>query len=399
MHLSHLALTHFRNYAQEEISPSPGANILLGNNAQGKSNLLEALVCLSTTRSFRTSSERNLINRAYIDEPIPYARLSAHVEDGPVRSIELVITIDREGSNGGVRRHLRLDGVPHRLTDALGSLPSVLFTPDDIALVAGPPADRRRYLDVLLCQADRRYCRALALYNRALVQRNHLLRLIRSRHTDPEQLPYWDQLLAENGAIIAGTRRRALAAIAHTAAGIHASLAAGQGLDIGYAPGSEAGDEEAALLLQYTAGRRTDVERGVTTQGPHRDDVTVRLEGLDVAGFGSRGQMRTIALTLRLAEAAYLAQALGMRPLLLFDDVMSELDADRRRALEAAMADTPQSFVTDLDERPFSPGFLARAHLFRVSGGNITLIRDEAEGAFPEYPLDEDTAAGSEPPF
>ncbi|MGQ9553031.1 MAG: DNA replication/repair protein RecF [Anaerolineae bacterium] len=387
MRLSYLSLTHFRNYVQEEVRPAEGANLLLGDNAQGKSNLLEAIVCLSTTRSYRTSVDRNLINHAFLDEPIPYARVTAHLESGPVRLVELVITLEREMEMLRSRKHLRLDGVPHRLLDALGSLPTVLFTPDDVSLVSGPPADRRRYLDVLLCQASLHYCRSLSLYNRSILQRNHLLRLIRHRRSDPEQLHYWDQLLAEHGAVITSTRRRALEFIAEAAAAIHAGLAVGEGLGISYRPGiepelacAEVGALAQGMLSLYLASHRADIERGVTAWGPHRDDISITLGQEEAGVFGSRGQMRTIALSLRLVEAEYLARELGRRPVLLFDDVMSELDSKRRRALESAMLDSSQSFVTDLDETPFSPRFIAKARLFRVAAGTIRAITPPESG-------------------
>jgi len=404
MRLTHLALAHFRNYAQEDVEPAPGANVLLGDNAQGKSNLLEAIVCLSTTRSYRTSVDRHLINRAFLDEVIPYSRLVAHLEGGPVHTIELVVTLEQENGLVRARRHLRLDGAPHRLLDALGSLPTVLFTPDDILLVGGPPAGRRRYLDVLLCQASRPYCRALSLYNRSLLQRNSLLRLLRQRQSDPDQLHYWDELLAEHGAELTAARASAVAEIAAEATEVHGRLAGGEQLGVAYRPagdyayaGSDTAAVAAALRLQYGAHRQTDIERGLTTIGPHRDDLGILLAGQDVSAFGSRGQMRTIALALRLAEADYLATTLGRQPVLLMDDVMSELDAKRRHALEEAMLDSSQSFVTDLDQAPFSPHFLAAARLFRICAGRLVAFRPGDGGS--AYPRGEDTWAESEPPF
>jgi DNA replication and repair protein RecF len=270
----------------------------------------------------------------------------------------------------------------------------VLFTPDDLSLVSGSPSDRRRYLDVLLCQASREYCHALSQYNRSLLQRNHLLRLIRGRHSDPEQLPYWDQLLAENGAVITTFRGQALSALRQYARAIHGTLAPGQDLAVAYMPGTACEATSSALCALYGSCRRRDLERGITTQGPHRDDFSLMLDGLDVAGFGSRGQMRTIALTLRLAEAAYLTERLGTKPLLLLDDVMSELDVHRRRALEQAMMGTPQSFVTDLDQAPFSPAFLAVACLLRVRDGHASRVNRDARDVAEQGPFAAGTGAG-----
>lgn len=388
MWVTRLALTHFRNYVHEEVQLAPGANLLLGGNAQGKSNLLEALVCLSTTRSYRTATERNLIGRQFLAEPIPYARLVAHLEGAPVRTVELVITVEAEDGAPRTVRHLRLDGVAHKVIDALGVLPTVLFTPEDVALIAGPPIGRRRFLDILLCQASREYCRALSLYNRSLAQRNSLVRLIRARHSDPSQLDYWDELLASNGAVITSQRHQAILQMQECAAPLHASLAAAEPLRLVYCPNlspsegsSDLPDLREAMLAAYRSCRATDIERGVTTVGPHRDDFAVMLNGLDAGNFGSRGQMRSAALSLRLAEAVYLAQALGRQPLLLFDDVMSELDSSRRRALEGIMLEQSQSLITGLDEAPFSPGFLAQAHLYRVQAGRVLAVPSSADAA------------------
>ena len=405
MHVSHLSLTHFRNYAQQDLSPAEGANLLLGGNAQGKSNLLEALVVLSTTRSFRTSVDRHLVNRACLDEPLPYARLGAGIEGSEHRSIELVITLELANGTLHSRKHLRLDGTQRRLMDALGVLPTVLFTPEDVALASGPPATRRRYLDVLLCQVSREYCRALSLYNRSLVQRNHLLRLIRSRRSDPAQLEYWDSLLADSGAVIARHRQEAISTLAAQAAAEHARLAAGESLCLRYLPGAELDATEdtaqavaEAMRRQYLRARSDDLERGVTTLGPHRDDFAIQIGGEDASTYASRGQMRTAALTLRLVEADYVAHQLGREPVLLFDDVMSELDSARRRALEEAMLDSRQSFVTALDASPFSRRFTAAARIFQVSSGAAEPINGPAEGADAEPPDDAGTPPGSEPP-
>ncbi len=401
MWITRLTLIHFRNYAQEDLRPSPGANVFLGSNAQGKSNLVEAVTLLSTSRSFRTSVDSTLINRSFLDEPIVHARVAAELHGGPYRQIELVITQETTnalGTPGPTRKHLRLDGAPHRLLDGLGVLPTVLFTPEDVSLVGGAPAGRRRFLDVLLCQASREYCRALGQYNRALTQRNHLLRLIRRRRTDPEQLYYWDRLLAGSGAEVTRRRATAIAAMRQPAAETHSSLASEESLAISYCPGTpwrghdageSATEEELHTILE--GSRQADLERGVTTAGPHRDDLAILIDGSEAASFASRGQMRTAALTLRLVEGLYLEQALGRRPILLFDDVMSELDSRRRRALESVMVDSSQSFITGLDAAPFTRAFLRTARVWTVCDGAAGPLSGPGEDVAPVVPLDADT--------
>jgi len=365
MYISRLSLQNFRNYNQAEATPTSGVNLILGSNAQGKSNLLEAIVCLSTTKSFRTSNDWRLVNQASLDEPIPFARLRAELE----------------------------------VMEALGCMPTVLFTPEDIELVSGSPAIRRRFLDVLLCQADRDYCRALAIYNRALTQRNHLLRLIQTRNSDPEQLHYWDQILAEQAAIIIRSRQEAIVHMVSEAGRVHSELSHGEELALIYRTNTAvtagelgAADVAALLLQQYATTHSQDIKRGLTSVGPHRDDVLISLDRAEASGFASRGQMRTIALTLRLAQATYLRQTLGHPPLLLFDDVMSELDRRRRTALERAMLDSSQTFVTALDVTPFSPRFLQAARVYHVSGGHIAAVNQLQEGDDWERPPCEDIA-------
>ncbi len=408
MWITRLTLVHFRNYAQEDLRPSPGANVFLGSNAQGKSNLVEALTLLSTSRSSRTSVDATLIDTDSLDEPIVHARVAAELEGGPHRQIELVITQERaSGSDslGATRKYLRLDGAPRRLLDGLGVLPTVLFTPEDVSLVGGAPVGRRRFLDILLCQASREYCRSLSQYNRALTQRNHLLRLIRRRRTDPEQLYYWDRLLAGSGAALTRHRAAAIAAMSQPAAETHSGLAAGERLAISYHPGApwtspggaqSASEEELQAILEDS--RPADLERGATTVGPHRDDLATLIDGSEASAYASRGQMRTAALTLRLVEALYLEQALGRRPVLLFDDVMSELDSRRRRALESVMVDSSQSFITGLDAAPFTSAFLRTARVWTVRGGTALHLSAPGEDVAPALPLDGDTETESESP-
>ena len=374
MWVTRLALTHFRNYAQEEMRPASGVNLLLGDNAQGKSNLLEALVCLSTTRSFRTTVERSLINRALVDEPIPYARLVAHLESGPVRVVELVITIEPENGTPRSVRHLRLDGVPRRLMDALGTLPTVLFTPDDVALVAGPPAGRRHYLDVLLCQASRDYCRALLLYNRSLLQRNSLLRRIGEHEARPDELTYWDDEMAAQGAYIILARQEALAQLDTMARDINGQLTDGQEhLHIVYRSTLDTSSDISGAFRDALAHKRQrDIAAGMSLVGPHRDDLSFLADGVDMRVYGSRGQQRTVALSLKFAEARYMCGIAGEEPILLLDDIMSELDGHRRLWVLQSIDGGGQVIITATETDHYTREFLSRTAVMRVHDSTIT---------------------------
>jgi DNA replication and repair protein RecF len=398
MRVLRLQLRQFRNYWQLDFAPAAGPNIFLGANAQGKSNLLEALVLLSTARSHRTSADHNLIHTSALDDPLPYAYLAANLEGGPHRQVDLVITARRENSAITTQRAARLDGKRCRLLDVLGALPTVLFTPEDLSLLTGPPALRRRYLDLLLCQVSPAYSRALATYNKALLHRNSLLRLLKQRRGDREQLHFYDKLLAEHGATLVAHRAGAVAEMSPAATKLHAQMAAGDELSLSYMPALPSWDGranpqllEATLLGSLQSLWAQDIERGSTSLGPHRDDLRLQLNGQPATAFASRGQLRTAALSLRLTEAWYMEGKLGREPVLLLDDVMSELDQSRRLALEEILRQKEQSFLTALEESVFSPGFLASAALYAICAGELKpYLRRGA--AVPEPPRDEGPA-------
>jgi len=215
LHLTHLALTNFRNYTRLELDLPPGVTLLQGDNAQGKTSLLEAIHYLATGRAPQAEVERELINWLASDDPLPFAKVAAEVaHDHEVQRIEItLLAANGSGQTPGFRKQVRINGVPRRAIDLVGTLRVVLFIPQDIDLVAGAPARRRRYLDVALCQMNPLYCRALASYNQALAQRNALLRTLRERGGDPQQLHFWDDQLAEHGARIIAERQRLIVAL------------------------------------------------------------------------------------------------------------------------------------------------------------------------------------------
>jgi DNA replication and repair protein RecF len=398
--LNHLSLTNFRNYARLEISFPGRLSVFQGVNAQGKTNLLESIHLLATARSPRAGAERELINWLALESPLPYARLSAEIGDGETTErLELVLEL---GGNGGalgpvVRKQVRINGVPRRGLDLIGRLRVVLFLPEDISLVSGAPGERRRYLDIALCQVDSGYCRALTDYNKALAQRNALLRRLRDEGGDRGQLAFWDQQLAEQGGRVLGRRALAVQVLDEVARLRHRELSGGlEWLTLTYlpsppystseAPTAGAGHERQAsggyerltaaeiaeaLIAQLKAYRAREVAAGTSLFGPHRDDLAFLAGGRDLRTFGSRGQQRTAALALKLAEVEMMRQVTGESPLLLLDDVMSELDEARRHALLDALAGVDQAFVTTTDWGDFSGELLEHAHRFRVEAGRL----------------------------
>jgi DNA replication and repair protein RecF len=392
MRLTHLALTNFRNYARLELDLPPGPVLLVGQNAQGKTNLLEAVYLLATTRSLRASSDTELIRRDVQDDPLAAARVVGQAQRRGGRT-QVDVAIARRvaspaGPSNGAHavKRLRVNGVPHRAAGVVGHVLAVLFTSLDIDLITGPPAGRRRYLDITLSQLDPAYLRALQRYTRVVQQRNSLLRQIDEGRAGPDQLASWDEELVTQGATIVAARAGAIAELNVRAARVHQCLSDGQErLAMAYLP--QLGDDdaeafelpEAAALrnrLRAALGRRRrrEIAAGVSLIGPHRDDLRFTLDGESAAAFGSRAQQRTVALALRLAEAELLEARSGEAPVLLLDDILSELDERRRTAVLSTIASAEQCLITTADLDRFTGDFVRSASIFSVSAGTVELL-------------------------
>ena len=392
MKLTRLQLFDFRNFHRLDLPLDSGPAVFVGDNAQGKTNLLEAIYLLATMRSPRAETDAQLVRQEALGDVLPAARAVGEIETaaGPLK-VEVALGL-RPGPQGPIASKVaRVNGVPKRLADAVGRLIAVLFTAEDLDLVVGSPSLRRRFLDITLSQLDSRYAAARARYERALLQRNHLLRRIREREASPDELPFWDDSLARDAGRIFHARAEAIGALARQAREAHAALAPSEELSITYLPRLEAGppdlaaDGPEAATEAYTAalkrGLSRDVAAGMTLQGPHRDDLTFSLNGHPAAGFVSRAQQRTIALSLRLAEARFLLDRRRESPVLLLDDVLSEMDAARRRSVLSSLAQYDQVLVTGSDLDRFPPQLLDRAALFAVAGGSVSPLVEQGTGA------------------
>jgi DNA replication and repair protein RecF len=385
MRLTHLSLHNFRNYVRLDLDLQAGVTLLLGDNAQGKTNLLEAIYYLATSRSPYAGADRELVNWLAVDqEPLPYARLVGRMLRGG-SNLTIEITLTQQANNGArYRKQIRLNGVAKRAMDLLGQLNVVLFLPEDIALVSGSPSRRRRYLDATLCQIDPAYCRALARYNQIVTQRNALLRDLRERGGDPAQLVYWDEQLVEHGSYLVARRGETLVALDELAHAVHAELTEGtERLHLRYVPSVEhagPGDADAvgdAFHVQLEALRQREVAAGMTLVGPHRDEVRFLVNEVDAGVYGSRGQQRTAALALKLAEVDLMRHETGEQPVLLLDDVLSELDTHRRRFLLHYLDDGPQqAIITATDPHIMPETFLRRCQLWRVQMGRLSEMAD-----------------------
>ena len=353
MQITELTLRSYRSYETLYLAFDPGVQIFLGANAQGKTNIIEALYYAAFGRSHRTSSDAELIR---VGADGAHIGLSFRRHDVPG---ELSFTFAR-----GARRRITYAGESLRQRDLVGILPMVLFSPEDLFLVKGAPALRRRYLDAELSQASPAYYGELLRYTRILKQRNAVLKDIRERLAAPDDLPPWDAQLAKSAAYIVTRRIAAVAQLGALSARVQAVLAAGEELALAYEIAGAGAEDFAeddmteALHVWYNKmlceGRARDIARAATGVGPHLDDLVLRVGGMSLRSYGSQGQQRTGALALKLAELFYLQENIGEAPILLLDDVMSELDADRRRALlDFIRHEHIQTFITATDAAYF----------------------------------------------
>lgn len=385
-----LQLTNFRNYQHAALDLPPGRLLFLGDNAQGKSNLLEAAYLLASGRSVRAGNDSEVIGWAAEYDTQPFARLETSVErrNGDVQ-LEAIVVGPATAPGAGASRagkRLRVNGVPRRGVDFVGQLRAVLFTADDLDIISGPPAGRRQFLDGALSQLDRAYYTAQQRYNRIMQQRNATLRRIKEGVAAPDELALWDETFTREGAVIIAARRNAVGRLARLAAASHAGLSGETPETLGLAYQPQLGDEWRDLLPQdatpetvqplfaaaLAAQRRRETAAGISLVGPHRDDVAIDLNGMSAASYGSRAQIRTAALALRLAEAELLRAAEDDPPVLLLDDIVSELDERRRASVLAGLQGFDQVWFTATSDAWLPPDFVASATVYDVRSGAVT---------------------------
>jgi len=364
-YLRALRLVNFRNYPDDTVVLAPGLNVVVGDNAQGKTNLLEAISFAVTGSSPRTPNDSEVVRWGQ-----DFARTEARVslDDGASAS-ERTVAI---GYAPGQKKRLSVDGAaaPSLTNYAAGGagVRAVTFFPDDIRIVKGAPADRREFLDGLLSTLRPSYARAAIEYAKAIQQRNQLLRRIRDGFSSERTLSTWDMKVLELGEMV--LRGRA-AAIGPLESYFEASLRALYG------------PEKATIRYSYSApldgyaqtlrgAHRADIERGTTSVGPHRDDFEVLLGGVNLTTFGSQGQQRLATLALKFAARDHVRGETGEDPVLLFDDVMSELDERRREHLAEYFLESTQAVITTTNLDYFDEELLERAHVVRICGGAIS---------------------------
>lgn len=403
MYLTRLSLTNFRSFARLDIDVPRRVILLTGGNAQGKTTVLEAVYFLAAFTSFQTHADRQLVNFVAAREPLAVGRLVAEYKRGmSAHRLEVRLILEPVGPVNGqrLRKEILLDGVKRSLADVIGHFNAVIFVPQMTQIIEGAPEERRRYLNLALAQTAPGYARALGEYTQTLTQRNALLKALNERSGDASQLDFWDETIARLGAAIIRARISAVQDIESLARAIHSDLTHGtESLRLDYQPAydplprpngqialrmdtvvdrSSLSEDEIRLgfLERLRQARGEEIARGVTTLGPHRDELRFLANTYDLGDYGSRGQVRTALLALKLAEVEWMKLKTGQWPVLLLDEVLAELDLQRRADLLAYLEKMEQALITTTDLHLFAPAFVAGTETWEVSAGTVGALQN-----------------------
>jgi DNA replication and repair protein RecF len=408
MYLKHLSLTNFRNFTRLDVDIPQRVVLLMGANAQGKTSILEAIYFLAAFTSFQTHADRQIINFTEAkNNSLTVTRLVAEYQRARSKHrLEARLILEPMGvvNSQRLRKEVLLDGVKKPVSDVIGHFNAVIFVPQMSQIIEGAPEDRRRYLNLALAQSTPAYARVLSEYNQALTQRNALLKLLGERGNilsatkgggSSDQLEAWDDALTRLGSQIILWRIEALQQIEHLASRVHHELTHGSEiLRLAYEPaydplpkpngqlglkidtvvdrsGLDLKEIQNGFRASLSALRSLEIGRGVTTIGPHRDEIRFLANDIDLGNYGSRGQVRTALLSLKLAEVNWMRDRTGEWPVILLDEVMAELDLQRRGDLLKYVGETEQVLFTTTDLNVFTPAFASKAEVWRVEGGKI----------------------------
>jgi DNA replication and repair protein RecF len=399
MYLKHLSLTNFRNFTRLDIDVPRRVVVLLGANAQGKTSVLEAVYFLAAFTSFQTHADRQIVNFTEAkNNSLTVTRLIAEYQRGDSKHrLEARLILEPTGVLNAqrLRKEVLLDGVKKHVSEVIGHFNAVIFVPQMSQIIEGAPEERRRYLNLALAQSTPGYARVLSEYSQALTQRNALLKLLGERGGSGDQLGVWDETLARLGAQIVLWRIEAIQQIERLASRVHNELTRGtEILRLSYEPafdplpkpngqldlrintvvdrsGLELREIESSFRERLRERRSEEIARGVTTIGPHRDELRFLANNIDLADYGSRGQVRTTLLSLKLAEVNWMKERTGEWPVILLDEVMAELDVNRRADLLKYIGESEQVLFTTTDLNLFTPDFTAKAELWIVENGTV----------------------------
>jgi len=393
VYLKRLSLTNFRNFTRLDMDVPRRSVLLVGDNAQGKTSILEAIYFLAALTSFQTNADRQMVNFLEARNTPAVGRIvGEYVRGTRTHKLEVRLILEPTGVNGQrLRKEILLDGVKKQASDVIGKFSAVVFVPQMSQIIEGGPDERRRYLNLALAQAIPAYAGVLSDYTKALEQRNALLKILNERAGNADQLEVWDETLARLGAQIILWRIAAVQELEKQAARIHLELTRrDEVLRLAYEPsfdplpkialkldapvdrsGLELKDIQRGFLDRLRGARSEEIARGMTTIGPHRDELRFLANKIDLGDYGSRGQIRTALLSLKLAEVAWIKSRTAQWPVILLDEVMAELDLGRRADLLKYLGETEQSLLTATDLNMFTPEFVEGAKVWRVENGKV----------------------------
>lgn len=357
MFIESIELKDYRNYRELHMELNEGTNILYGDNAQGKTNILEAVYVCCTSKSHKGVKDRDIIR---------FGQDESHIKM-QVRKNGVPYRIDMHLKKNKPKG-IAVGGIPiRRASELFGIANVVCFAPEDLSLIKSGPAERRRFVDMELCQLNKLYVHALVQYNRVLMQRNRLLKELALRQDYGDMLDVWDMQLVSYGKQVIGFRAQFIAQLNSIIGGIHRGLSGGkEELILTYEPDTEA----EALEEAVRKSRPQDIRQKTTLNGPHRDDVSFLANGIDIRKYGSQGQQRTAALSLKLAELELVKLLIHDSPILLLDDVLSELDSGRQNHLLSAISNI-QTLITCTGLDDFVNNRFKIDKVFRVRDGGI----------------------------
>jgi len=399
MHLNHLSLTNFRKFTRLDLDLPKHVVLLTGDNAQGKTTILEAVYFLAAFTSFQTSADRQIVN---LDEAnkdsLTVTRLVGEYQRAKRKHrIEARLILEPVGVLNGqrLRKEILLDGAKKSANEIIGHFNAVIFVPQMSQIIEGAPEDRRRYLNLALAQSLPAYARVLSEYSQAVTQRNALLKVLNENGGSRDQLDVWDEALSRLGSQLIMWRIEAVQRIEHLASRVHHELTHGSEiLRLSYEPSFDPlpkPDKQMGLKMDTVVDRSNleldfiqngfinrlkelraeEIARGVTTIGPHRDELRFLANDIDLGNYGSRGQVRTALLALKLAEVNWMKERSGEWPVILLDEVMAELDVQRRVDLLKYVGESEQVLFTTTDLNLFNSSFVQDAQIWKVGNGKV----------------------------
>jgi DNA replication and repair protein RecF len=400
MFLNHLSLTNYRNFTRLDVDVPAGPILLVGANGQGKTSLLEAIYFLASFTSIHALHDREMINFLAAKEPLAVGRIVARFDrGGDQHNLEVRIIKETNDVNGTsrIRKEILLDSLKIKVSDVIGKFTSVIFLPQMVEVIEGAPEERRRFLNLAMAQVIQGFGRVLADYSQVLTQRNALLKQLKEFGGDANQLDYWDELLVSKGAELIFNRIHVVRELEQIAARNHRELTSGMAiLRLTYRPAYdplpevpgqfalpiEAAVDRSGISMEeirqgftehLLAQRGNDISRGLTTQGPHRDELRFLENGVDLGTYGSRGEVRTAMLSLKMAEVSWMKEKTGHSPVLLLDEALAELDPKRRIDLLKRLTHNEQTLMTTTDLELFSQDFVQEATLWRIGEGQVQI--------------------------